>query len=1122
MKKKLLAILLTVCMVISMAPAALAAGTNPFTDVGVDDWYYDEVQYVYENDLMKGTSTTTFSPDVTVNRAMMVTILYRLEGAPAVSTTGSFTDVPAGQYYTDAVEWAKENKITAGYGDGLFGPNDLLTREQMATFFYRYAEFKGFDVSASADLSDYTDLATVGSYALDAFKWTNANGLIKGTTTTTLSPKGDATRGQLSVILYRFCENVVADAVETHTVTFDYNYSNKGTYTTVSVEDGSKVEKPSNPTRSSYSFSGWYTKASGGSKFDFDTAVTADLTLYARWSYNGGGGGGGSSHSHTYGAWVSNDDGTHTRTCTCGHVGSQTASCTYVEGVCSVCGYDSTAVAKIGDTYYATLTAALDTVANSDPVEIVILKTGDTALTTNIKIEGGRNITLRGITGNAADVKLNGQIATTSSTAGTLTIKDVTILVDSGIVDSTGISQTGKSAIAVWGNQTVNCENVVFDMSLSDSTAITGWWDTGVGTTINAKDCVFNCNGQRPLRSCGNMTVEGCTFNDPYRYAIQLTAKASTATELENAVVIFKNNTINAGTTSSKNVVYGIQLEGESYGCSNLIVNGEENKINLGETGKTGTMYYCECGKVDHTTLVWNTEVPAVHKDSNFAPVAMIGGVEYSSFADAVAAVQNDETIVILPGTYAEVLDVRGGKTFTVKAEEAGTVIIAGINQQTNGDAASTVTFENLTIDNSKATEGWFTGTAQNIFPCVGAWGGNLSFENCTFEVAGTSKKETGIMTWWTTNKVTLSFNECTFNGIDDHESARAMQIYGNVDMTVTDCEFNTCKDYTLKYVGNEGCTATLSGNKVYNSENFAELGSSVYPGSKYTVFLSGNTLGEGVSNYVIANDEDQIVYVDGAQAISSADELAAALSDDAETINVVLCGDITVPVASLSQYGQTPGSGEYKLGGDNTTAITIDLNGHKLTLTTSYMTAIGAKNEDATITIKNGSMNGTGNSATTWNINDLIFANCNYVFEDVTFDKEVALCNTGKTVTMTDVTIKGTGDYYALWIQAEGQTVEIDGLTVETTGRGIKIDEQYVSAENLTKVTLKVSDAKFTTAKKAAIMVKSAAGADVNVTSIDITSVAADATNAVWVDSDAAAYADLVTVTGATKIVES
>ncbi len=258
-----------------------------------------------------------------------------------------------------------------------------------------------------------------------------------------------------------------------------------------------------------------------------------------------------------------------------------------------------------------------------------------------------------------------------------------------------------------------------------------------------------------------------------------------------------------------------------------------------------------------------------------------------------------------------------------------------------------------------------------------------------------------------------------------------------------------------------------------------------------------------------------------GVTEVETAEQLAAALSADDEKIDVVLLKDIEVPVADLSQWGQTPGSGEYKLGGDSTTAIIIDLNEHKLTLTTGYMTAIGAKNDNATITIKNGSMNGTGNSATTWNINDLIFANCNYVFEKVTFEKEVALCNTGKTVTMTDVTIKGTGDYYALWIQAEGQTVNIDGLTVNTPGRGIKIDDQYVSAENLAKVTLNVSDAKFTTAKKAAIMVKSAAGADITLSEVDISAVVADTVNEVWIDEDAAAYQQLVTVTGGNKILE-
>ena len=451
-------------------------------------------------------------------------------------------------------------------------------------------------------------------------------------------------------------------------------------------------------------------------------------------------------------------------------------------------------------------------------------------------------------------------------------------------------------------------------------------------------------------------------------------------------------------------------------------------------------------------------------------------------------------------------------------AEEAGAVVIAGINQQTNGDDASTVTFENLTIDNSKATDGWFTGTAQNIFPCVGAWGGNLSFENCTFEVAGDSKKETGIMTWWTTGKVELAFDKCTFNGIGNHESARAMQIYGNVDMTVTDCTFNTAKDYSLKYVANEGNVATFTNNKVYNTENFIELGSSVYPGSKYTIKVNTTTLGEGVNHYVIANPENQIVYVDGAQVITSADELAAALCTDAETINVVLYDDIDLPINSLGSI--TPSSGEYKLGGENTTAITIDLNDKTLNITTGYWSAIGCKNADATITVKNGSMVSTGNSAATWNANDLRFSNCNWEFENVVFNKEVALDNAGKSTTMKTVTINGTGDYYALWITAEGQTVNIDSLTVNTSGRGIKIDEQYVSSP--AKVTLNVSNSEFTTAKKAAILVKSAAGADITLSNADISGVSADTTNAVWVDSDAATYADLVTVTGATKIVES
>ncbi len=247
-------------------------------------------------------------------------------------------------------------------------------------------------------------------------------------------------------------------------------------------------------------------------------------------------------------------------------------------------------------------------IENAKGTTTIMLEEGE--YTTNVKVPAGSNITIGG-EGEGKTV-LSGQIATTSSTAGTITLKDLTIKVDDSIVDSTGISQTGKSAIALWGNQTVVCENVTFDMSLANSTAITSWWDTGVGTTIIVRNCTFNCNGQRPIRATGNVTVENCTFNDPYRYAVQLTAKASTATELDKAIINFKGNTIVNG-ANGKTFVYGIQLEGADYGCNNCVINGSGNTIENG--GDDSHMYYCECGKVDHATITWNTEVAEVHEN---------------------------------------------------------------------------------------------------------------------------------------------------------------------------------------------------------------------------------------------------------------------------------------------------------------------------------------------------------------------------------------------------------------------------------------------------------------------------------------------------------------------------
>ena len=180
----------------------------PFTDVVSGSWYYDSVAYVYEQGLMGGTGEGRFSPDLTTSRAMIVTILYRLEGSPAVSGGASFADVTAGQWYSDGVAWASANGIVTGYSNGSFGPDDTITREQMAAILYRYARYKGYDLSAQAALDGYADAAQVSAYAADAMKWAVGSGLITGTSGTTLSPAGSATRAQAAVILARFCQTL--------------------------------------------------------------------------------------------------------------------------------------------------------------------------------------------------------------------------------------------------------------------------------------------------------------------------------------------------------------------------------------------------------------------------------------------------------------------------------------------------------------------------------------------------------------------------------------------------------------------------------------------------------------------------------------------------------------------------------------------------------------------------------------------------------------------------------------------------------------------------------------------------------------------------------------------------
>ncbi|MPM58152.1 hypothetical protein SDC9_104981 [bioreactor metagenome] len=176
----------------------------PFTDVSESDWFYESVKYVYEKGLMVGTTDSTFSPYLTTSRGMIVTILWRLEGEPTATGANPFADVSADKYYAAAIAWGAENGIVKGYGNGNFGPNDPITREQLAAILYRYTQFKGQDVTAKGDLSEFTDQPS--AWAVESVRWAVGAGIISGKGNGILDPTGDATRAQTAAMLMRFLE----------------------------------------------------------------------------------------------------------------------------------------------------------------------------------------------------------------------------------------------------------------------------------------------------------------------------------------------------------------------------------------------------------------------------------------------------------------------------------------------------------------------------------------------------------------------------------------------------------------------------------------------------------------------------------------------------------------------------------------------------------------------------------------------------------------------------------------------------------------------------------------------------------------------------------------------------
>ena len=178
-----------------------------FKDVKKDDWFYKAVDYVYKKELMNGTGKNEFSPNISTTRGMIVTILYRLEGSPEVENS-TFTDVANTEYYAKAVAWGEANGIVKGYGEGIFGPNDIITREQLAAIMYRYSNYKKYDVSAGEDTNilSYNDISELSEYAVSSMQWACGESLVSGIGNNLLAPRGNATRAQVAMILMRYCE----------------------------------------------------------------------------------------------------------------------------------------------------------------------------------------------------------------------------------------------------------------------------------------------------------------------------------------------------------------------------------------------------------------------------------------------------------------------------------------------------------------------------------------------------------------------------------------------------------------------------------------------------------------------------------------------------------------------------------------------------------------------------------------------------------------------------------------------------------------------------------------------------------------------------------------------------
>lgn len=664
------------------------------------------------------------------------------------------------------------------------------------------------------------------------------------------------------------------------------------------------------------------------------------------------------------------------------------------------------------------------------------------------------------------------------------------------------------------GGYALNNQTADATMTVENAKVEGGIYNKGT-LTVKDTELLQHLSGKHAIYNwAGSVTIDGGEFDS-------LSGNELILADGENATVTINNGTFKKtakswlfGAATGKNISFVIN-DGTFYGYVN------EPEMTVDTIRPYGDPIVVKGGSFNFDPTNWLAEGLAAVKNTETnmwdikTPAASIGGEEYETIEEAIAAAKEiggEVTVSVVAGTYDSFPADKLAEGVTLECAE-GTVFEGSSSLNIGGATVKGATFSN---DGGNAVGGTvngdfedcvFTGTNGHRY-CYLPEDGEITYTNCVFEGSTYGVHFDG------GNGAKLIFRDCEFYGFNS--------LAGTIDVEFYGCFFGH-KEGGSGYNGINlwGNTYMKDTEFDWTADGVTEFcdpiqATSTYKFENVTVNKTGTPEPIQFSN--MNQPEGVVVTIDGVvyANVATDEQLAAAIAMDVKDLNIYLAAD------NLNFAG----SHSKAMGGASTESVTINGNGKNLYMTSDYMPAFRLQNGGGKVAISNMTIDGAMTKATTWDVYDILFYN-NTEINNVTFQKAIALdgINNGTTFNLTDVTINETnGDFYAMWIVANGAKVTIDGLDITTDvaaskGRAIAIKDQYV--DNVEKVTLNISDATFASAKKAAILVTSAEGADITASNLDITGVVADSDFAVWVDSDYADHYDAVTVSGCTKWLE-